>query len=134
MRTGAWLKIKNQARQELVIVGSTPGEGARAGHVGALLVAYYDRRGPGGRLVYAGRVGTGFTASTLQMLRQRLAPLRRETAPLEVGRPPKDVEYIEPDLVCEVEFTEWTRDGTLRHPSFKGLRDDKKPRDVVREV
>jgi bifunctional non-homologous end joining protein LigD len=133
-RSGAWLKVKNQARQELVIVGSTPGEGARSGQIGALLVAYYDRPGPGARLIYAGKVGTGFTAKTLKVLRERLDPLRRPTSPLDVGRPPRISEFVEPRLVGEVEFTEWTRDGTLRHPSFKGLRDDKDPRQVVREV
>ena len=132
-RTGAWLKVKNQSRQELVIIGSTPGEGARAGHIGALLLAYYDRPGGHGRLVYAGKVGTGFTAQTLRVLQERLAPLRRDSSPTVVGNPPKASEFAEPELVAEVEFTEWTRDGTLRHPSFKGLRDDRKPRDVVRE-
>lgn len=132
-RTGAWLKIKNQSRQELVIIGSTPGEGARAGLVGALLVGYYDRPGPQGRLLYAGKVGTGFTAQTLRLLRERLAPLRRDSSPIDIGKAPKTAEFVEPELVAEVEFTEWTRDGTLRHPSFKGLRDDKNPRQVVRE-
>jgi bifunctional non-homologous end joining protein LigD len=118
----------------LLIIGSTPGEGARAGHVGALLVASYDRPGPPhGRLVYAGKVGTGFTAQTLRLLRERLAPLRRDSSPIDIGKAPKTAEFVEPELIAEVEFTEWTRDGTPRHPSFKGLRDDKNPRQVVRE-
>lgn len=133
-RTGAWLKVKNQARQELVIVGSTPGEGARSGHIGALLVAYYEGTGHAAHLVYAGKVGTGFNARTLAILRQRLEPLRRSTSPLDAGKPPRGAEFVEPLLVCEVEFTEWTQSGTLRHPSFKGLRDDKKAREVVREA
>jgi bifunctional non-homologous end joining protein LigD len=132
-RTGEWLKIKNQARQELVIVGSTPGEGARSGHIGALLMAHYDQPGPSGKLVYAGKVGTGFNAQTLTLLRARMAPLRRDTSPLDTGKPPRNAEFVEPRLVGEVEFTEWTQNGTLRHPSFKGLRDDKDPRSVVRE-
>jgi bifunctional non-homologous end joining protein LigD len=132
-RSGEWLKIKNQRRQEFVIVGSTPGEGARSGEVGALLVAYYDARGRGGRLTYAGKVGTGFTARGLRELDRRLSGLRRPTSPLDVGKPPRNAAFVEPTLVGEVEFTEWTRDGTLRHPSFKGLRDDKKPRQVVCE-
>jgi bifunctional non-homologous end joining protein LigD len=133
-RTGDWLKIKNQSRQELVIVGSVPGAGAREGRIGSLLVAYYDRRGRGARLVYAGKVGTGFTSRTLTELERTLAPIRRPTSPLDVGSPPRVASFVEPRLVCEVEFTEWTRDGTLRHPSFKGLRDDKQPAEVVREV
>ena len=133
-RTGDWLKIKNHARQEFVIVGSTPGAGARSEQLGALLLAYYDRPGPLGRLVYAGKVGTGFTGATLRLLAEKMAPLRRETSPIDIGKPPKNASYVEPVLVAEVEFTEWTTDGTLRHPSFKGLRDDKNPRDVVRET
>jgi bifunctional non-homologous end joining protein LigD len=132
-RSSDWLKVKNHRRQELVIVGYTSGRGARQGHIGALLVAYYDRPGPEGRLIYAGKVGTGYTKQTLEMLKAKLAPLRRDTSPLDAGKPPRDAVFVEPVLVCEVEFTEWTRDGTLRHPSFKGLRDDKDPREVIRE-
>ena len=84
---------------------------------------------------FAGHVGTGFTATTLRLLGELLAPLRRDTAPLddvprEHGR---HAVWVEPVLVCEVEHTEWTRDGRLRHPSYKGLRDDVAPRDVRRE-
>ena len=133
-RTGDWLKIKNHSRQEFVIVGWTPGAGARSGQLGALLLGYSDRPGAGSRLMYAGKVGTGFTAETLRLLADKLAPLRRETSPIDVGKPPRNATFVEPLLVGEVEFTEWTRDGTLRHPSFKGLRDDKDPREVVRET
>jgi bifunctional non-homologous end joining protein LigD len=133
-RTGDWLKIKNHARQEFVIVGYTPGSGARSGQIGALLVAYYDRPGPRGKLVYAGKVGTGFNSETLRLLAEKLAPLRRDTSPLDIGKPPKNAFFVEPELVGEVEFTEWTQNGELRHPSFKGLRDDKNPREVIREV
>lgn len=130
-RTGDWLKIKLRNRQEFVIIGWTEGEGVRAGQVGALLVGYYDR--PGGKLLYAGKVGTGFTTPTLQVLGEKLARLERATSPTEDRRVPRRAHFVEPRLVCEVEFTEWTRDGTLRHPAFKGLRDDKDPHEVVRE-
>ena len=141
-----WLKIKQQQRQEFVICGWTEGDGRRAGSIGALLLAYHDQEG---RLRYAGGVGTGFSDATLTDLADRLGPLEQRTSPLEVGgpdpaRPGKwqamrgrtrraAVHHVRPELVCEVEFTEFTRDGTLRHPSFKGLRTDKDPRDVVRE-
>lgn len=133
-RTGDWLKIKNHNRQEFVIVGFTPGAGARAGQIGALLLGYYDRPGPRGRLVYAGKVGTGFNSETLGLLAEKMAPLRRQTSPIDIGKPPTHAIFVEPELVGEVEFTEWTMNGELRHPSFKGLRDDKRPREVVRET
>ena len=133
-RTGDWLKVKNHARQEFVIVGSTPGQGARSGQIGALLLAYHDRAGPGGKLVYAGKVGTGFNSQSLELLAERMRHLMSPTSPLDLGKPPRDASFVEPQLVAEVEFTEWTREGTLRHPSFKGLRDDKKAREVVRET
>lgn len=139
-RSGAWLKIKNHLRQELVIGGWTPGEGGRAGHIGALLVGYYDvtpdeatRRGAGQRLLYAGSVGTGFTESALVDLARRLASLRRDTSPFTAEDPRRSAVFAEPVLVGEFEFSEWTRDHILRQPSFKGLRDDKDPREVIRE-
>jgi bifunctional non-homologous end joining protein LigD len=128
-RGGAWLKIKRQRSQELVIGGWVPGEGRRRNRLGALLVGHYRDS----ELVYAGKVGTGFTEGTLSMLGERLAALERATSPFDTGRPPRDAVFVEPELVAEVEFTEWTRAGTIRHPSFKGLRDDKPARDVVRE-
>lgn len=131
-RSGAWIKVKNSLRQEVVVGGWTQGEGRRAGQLGALLVGYRD---DAGRLLFAGKVGTGFTEATLDDLARRLAPLARPTSPFEGGAAvPRDAHFVEPRLVAEVEFTEWTQGGTLRHPSFKGLRADKDPRDVVKEV
>ena len=131
-RTDAWRKVKNIRRQEMVIGGWTKGEGARAGHLGSLLVGYYDETG----LRYAGHVGTGFTAKTLLDMEKALKPLARKDSPF-VDKVPtayaKKSTYVEPELVAEVEFTEWTRDGKLRHPSYKGLRYDKAAADVVRE-
>jgi bifunctional non-homologous end joining protein LigD len=130
-RTGAWLKIKHTRRQDLVIGGWIPGEGRRAQRIGALLMGYHQN----GTFVYAGRVGTGFTEKTLAELGKRLAPLRRETTPFGSGpKLPREAVFVEPCLVAEIEFREWTGDGVMRAPSFKGLRDDKSPRDVVRET
>jgi bifunctional non-homologous end joining protein LigD len=129
-RSGAWLKVKNRLRQEFVIGGWVEGEGRRSGLPGALLIGYYDD----GRLVYASKVGTGFTDATLANLARLMKPLERETSPFEVGGPPGRAHFVEPRLVAEIEFSEWTRGGELRAPSFKGLRPDKEARDVVREV
>jgi bifunctional non-homologous end joining protein LigD len=131
-RSRAWLKVKCVQRQEMVIGGYTDPEGARTG-LGALMLGVYE---PGGRLRYSGKVGTGFNESTLKDLRRRLRELERDSAPFY--NPPKGWEargahWVRPVLVGEVAFTEWTNEGTLRHPSFQGLRLDKKPRDVVRE-
>jgi bifunctional non-homologous end joining protein LigD len=137
-RSGAWLKVKNVRRQELVIAGWVPGAGRRQGGIGALLVGYYDRRAAVGsrekpRLVYAGKVGTGFSDRQLTELGQLLAPLRRPASPFDLGSPAKGAIFTAPVLVGEFTFTEWTPHGTLRHPSFKGLRPDKAATDVVRE-
>ncbi|HXM57057.1 MAG TPA: non-homologous end-joining DNA ligase [Candidatus Dormibacteraeota bacterium] len=129
-RSGAWLKVKNRMRQEFVIGGWVDGEGRRAGLPGALLVGYWE----GGRLVYASKVGTGFTDAALAHVAELLKPLERPTSPFDVGRPPGRPHFVEPRLVAEIEFSEWTRGGELRAPSFKGLRQDKDPRDVVREL
>ncbi len=129
-RSGAWLKVKNRLRQEFVIGGWVDGEGRRQGLPGALLIGYYED----GRLVYASKVGTGFTDARLAELARQMQPLERETSPFEVGRPPGSAHFVEPRLVAEIEFSEWTRGRELRAPSFKGLREDKDPRDVVREV
>jgi bifunctional non-homologous end joining protein LigD len=131
-RTRDWLKVKCSQRQEFVVVGFTEPQGARTGF-GALVLAVHDD----GELRYAGRVGTGFTEEDLRALRKRMGALERERAP--VTNPPKGAEYreitwLEPKLVAEVEFTEWTPDGKIRHPSFQGLRADKKPAEVVREL
>jgi bifunctional non-homologous end joining protein LigD len=128
-RTTAWLKVKNVRAQEIVIGGWVPGKGRRETMIGALLAGYYD----GGQLRYAGKVGTGFTEDDLRRLAALLEPLRRADSPFAGRHPPKDSVFAEPRLVAEVEFNEWTATGTMRHPSFKGLRDDKDPRDVIRE-
>jgi bifunctional non-homologous end joining protein LigD len=132
-RSREWLKVKNVRGQEVVIGGWLPGKGRREGELGALLVGYHERDGKQRRLRYAGKVGTGFDASDLKLLRERLEPLRREDSPFEGRQPQKDSIFVEPKLVAEVEFSEWTSAGTLRHPSYKGLRDDKPANDVVRE-
>jgi len=129
-RSGAWLKVKNRLRQEFVIGGWVDGEGRRQGVPGALLVGYYED----GRLVYASKVGTGFTDATLARIAALLRPLERATSPFDAGQPPGRPHFVEPRLVAEVEFSEWTRGRELRAPSFKGLRDDKDPREVVREL
>jgi len=129
-RSAAWLKVKHRLRQELVIGGWVEGEGRRRGLPGALLVGYWD----GDRLVYASKVGTGFTEAMLARLAALMRPLERETSPFDVGRPPGRPHFVEPRLVAEIEFSEWTAGGELRAPSFKGLRSDKDPREVVREV
>jgi bifunctional non-homologous end joining protein LigD len=140
-RSGAWLKIKNVNRQECVIGGYLLGEGSRHGRIGALLLGYYDiiareatKRGVAQKLVYAGKAGTGFTDAMLDKLAAALKPLVTTQRPFEVD-PPKfrAAIYVEPKLVGEFEFTEWTNQHMMRHPSFKGLRADKNPRDVVRE-
>ena len=131
-RTTSWRKIKNVSGQEVVIGGWKPGEGGRAGWIGSLLVGVYD----GSDLIYSGHVGTGFSQQTLRLLRDKLAPLRRDTSPFGKTVPPEDARYaqwVEPVLVAEVEFARWTKSGRLRAPSYKGLRDDKPAAEVVRE-
>lgn len=128
-RTRNWLKFKCAQEQEFVIGGYTDPRGTRIGF-GALLVGFYRR----GRLVYAGKVGTGYDNATLQRLARRLAQLERTTAPFDVdGLPRNGVHWVTPKLVAQVRFTEWTAEGKLRHPRFLGLRDDKRPNEVVRE-
>jgi bifunctional non-homologous end joining protein LigD len=128
-RNSAWLKIKNVCEQDVVIGGWTPGEGGRSSSLGALTVGVMDE----GKLTYVGKVGTGFTEQTLALLQRELEPLRRDTSPFEGRQPPKGTVYVEPRLVARVELREWTRSGTMRAPSFKGLRDDVDPQDCVRE-
>ncbi|HXG04881.1 MAG TPA: DNA ligase D, partial [Candidatus Binatia bacterium] len=129
-RTRDWLKIKCQRRQEFVIGGYTDPQGARP-YFGALHLGVYDDQG---RLVYVSKVGTGFDARSLRQLWERLQPLRRRTSPFDVGTPTgRGHHWVEPRLVAEVRFTEWTEDGGLRHPAFLGLRDDKRPEECRRE-
>ncbi|MGH7777641.1 MAG: non-homologous end-joining DNA ligase, partial [Candidatus Dormibacterales bacterium] len=130
VRSGAWLKVKNHLRQELVIGGWLPGQGRREGHLGALLVGYQE----GDRLRYGGKVGTGYSDRDLERLATLLRPLQRHESPFGWGPPtPRGAIFVEPSLVGEFEFGEWTSQGLLRHPSFKGLREDKAASEVVRE-
>jgi bifunctional non-homologous end joining protein LigD len=122
-RASAWVKVKNFRRDEFVIVGWEPGEGRRRDRIGALLVARHDPET--GALVYAGEVGTGFTEGTLDELRRLLEPLQVARSPLSTKHGPKGAVWVEPVLVAEVDYAEVTREGMLRHPSFKGLRADK---------
>jgi bifunctional non-homologous end joining protein LigD len=128
-RSRDWLKFKCSAEQELVIGGFTAPHGSRT-DFGALLVGYYE----GSKLHYAGKVGTGFSEETLRSLGKRLRELERDTpAFVDVHPIPRGTHWVAPELVGQVGFTEWTRDGRLRHPRFLGLRDDKPAREVVRE-
>ncbi len=130
-RTQHWLKIKVKMSQELVIGGWQPGEGRRLSTLGALLMGYYE----GESFRYAGKVGTGFKDKDLAMLVKELKARSRDDSPFEPPpKPPRGSLFVEPELVAELEFTEWTREGILRQPAYKGLRDDKPARDVVREV
>jgi DNA ligase D-like protein (predicted ligase) len=128
-RSRDWLKLKCTRAQELVVGGFTAPRGSRT-DLGALLVGHFE----GDRLRYAGKVGTGFTRATLQELSERLAPLVRATSPFEPEKAlPRAATWVEPELVAQIAFMEWTPDGRLRHPSFLGLRFDKAAREVVRE-
>jgi bifunctional non-homologous end joining protein LigD len=126
-RSRAWLKLKCLQAQEFVIGGYTAPRGARP-VLGALLLGYHDARG----LRYAGKVGTGFDATTLRHLGKALAPLRIPDSPFVDG--PSAGTWVRPMLVCEVAYMEWTPAGLLRHPRFRGLRRDKRAHEVVREV
>jgi DNA ligase D-like protein (predicted ligase) len=130
-RSKDWLKFKCVTGQEFVIGGYTDPRGARSGF-GALLLGYYDTDG---RLTYAGKVGTGFDERTLRALHDELASLERKDPPFQRGKLPKSgVHWVQPRLVAQIAFSEWTSDGMLRHPRFQGLRRDKKPAEVVRET
>jgi bifunctional non-homologous end joining protein LigD len=130
-RDGSWLKIKHSQRQELVIGGWTEGRRARQGRLGALELGVHDPES--GELKYAGRVGTGFDEAELERLARLLKPLARSGSPFAGRQPARGAHFVKPQLVCEVEFGEWTRDGRLRHPRYEGLRDDKPAVEVVRE-
>ena len=127
-RSRDWLKWKCDTEQELVVGGYTAPKGSRI-ELGALLVGYWED----GRLRYAGKVGTGFGRDTLRDLAGRLAPLRRDDPPFADAPRLRSATWVEPRLVAQVGFTEWTRDGRLRHPRFVGLREDKDPASVIRE-
>ena len=128
-RTRDWLKFKCIKEQEFVVGGYTEPRGSRIGF-GALLLGFYCGR----RLVYAGKVGTGFDRAMLQRLRKKLAALTTPISPFDgQGLPRSGVHWVKPKLVAQIAFTEWTRDDKLRHPQFLGLREDKKPQEVMRE-
>jgi bifunctional non-homologous end joining protein LigD len=131
-RSAGWVKVKNKRHQSVVIGGWVPGEGRRSTTIGALLVGVPSEDG---KLDYAGRVGTGFTERTLRMLQGRLEPLRTDHSPFTGRKPPRlrGAVWVEPKLVAEVEFAQWTRTRTLRAPSFKGLREDVDPQRIDRE-
>lgn len=128
-RSSAWRKHKLVRRQEMVVGGWLPGEGRLSGTVGSLLLGVHDV--PGGALHYAGRVGSGLDDAGRDALATML--VRRDTSPFTDTPPIPGAVWVEPDVVAEVKFTEWTDDGVLRQPVFLGLRADKDPRDVVRE-
>jgi bifunctional non-homologous end joining protein LigD len=142
-RSGAWIKLKCVNEQEFVIGGFTPPQGARK-HFGAVLVGYYEKN----RLMFAGKVGTGFNTKLLATLHKRLMAEKRDDCPFAdlpskqggqwvQGITPgmmRQIQWVNPVFVCQVKFSEWTRDGKLRQPVFLGLREDKKPKEVVRET
>jgi bifunctional non-homologous end joining protein LigD len=138
-RSGAWVKIKFHKGQEFVIAGYTLPKKSRQ-YFGALILGYYK----GKRLIFAGRVGTGFNDKSLKAIYRKLKALESKTSFVEEVKEPSrrwrpkgwkasDARWVKPKLVAQVQFTEWTDEGILRHPSFLGLRDDKSPKDVVRE-
>jgi bifunctional non-homologous end joining protein LigD len=129
VRSRAWVKVKNARRQEFVVGGWQPGEGGRTGSIGSLLVGYYD----GDDLVYAGKVGSGLSGPLIVELERLFARCTRATSPFTRGRLPKGVRFVEPVLVVEVKFTEWTSVGMIRQPVLLGTRPDKDPVEVVRE-
>jgi bifunctional non-homologous end joining protein LigD len=131
-RSASWRKIKNVRRQEFVVGGWNPGTAGRTGQIGSLIVGVHGEDG----LVYAGHVGTGFSQQALTMLGRLLAPLRRPASPFGTTVPAehaRNAVWVEPVLVIEAEFAEWTGAGRLRAASYQGLRNDKDPADVVRE-
>ncbi|WP_067812604.1 non-homologous end-joining DNA ligase [Actinomadura kijaniata] len=133
-RVDSWRKVKNVSTREVIICGWRPGRGRRQGTVGSLLLGEYDDKG---RLCFTGHVGTGFTDRMLDDLHEALWPLRRTTDPFDEVVPPehaRDAQWVEPLLVGEVAYGVRTRDGRLRFPVWRGLRDDKDPHEVTREL
>jgi bifunctional non-homologous end joining protein LigD len=131
-RSASWIKDKHWNTQEVVIGGWKAGEGGRTSGIGALLMGIPD----GEKLHFAGRVGTGFTDRELAKLKKTLAPLRTDESPFDAPLPRSEargVTFVEPVLVGEVRYSEWTPDNRLRQSSWRGLRPDKKPSEVVRE-
>ena len=132
-RSPTWTKVKHLRMQEVVVGGWSPGQGRRQGGIGSLLLGVPDGAG---RLIYAGHVGTGFSDRALADLGAQLRPDEVPDSPFAEPVPrlhARDAHWVRPRLVGEVAFSEWTRDGSMRHPVWRGLRADKEPRDVVRE-
>lgn len=127
-RSRSWQKFKCDKRQEFIIVGYTDPAGSRVGF-GSLLIGYYKNR----KLKYAGRVGTGYNTQLLKKLSKRLKSIERKTNPFKGQKVPKSAHFVQPKILCEIGYTEWTKDGKLRHPRFLGLRADKKARSVCKE-
>jgi bifunctional non-homologous end joining protein LigD len=131
-RTDCWVKAKHVRRQSALVCGWKEGAGGRSGKLGSLLLGVHSDQG----LVYVGHVGTGFTELTLRQLADLLAPLARSSSPYDEAVPAeyaRAAHWVDPVIVVEVEYTAWTKDGRLRHPSYKGIRDDIEPEQVVRE-
>jgi bifunctional non-homologous end joining protein LigD len=130
VRSPDWVKIKSWRSQSCVIVGFTAGRGRRSNQLGALILAVFDN----GRLVHCGQVGTGFDDNALRDLKERLRPLVVDVCPLDpVPKTSEPATWVKPELVCEVRFSEWTREGMLRHPAFRTLRPDQRIEDTFRE-
>jgi bifunctional non-homologous end joining protein LigD len=129
-RSDAWRKVKTTLGQELVVGGWLPGGGRLEGQLGSLLVGHHDHEG----LQFAGRVGSGIDAAARERLTRALEPIRRDTSPFVATPKLPSPQWVEPELVVEVAFHEWTSQGVLRAPRYKGLRDDKPAADVVRET
>lgn len=139
-RTGDWLKIKNKQRQEFVIGGWVYGQGTRQAKIGALIIGYFNispaqayQSDQPQCLFYAGKAGTGFSAAELEELYSLLKPLAMQDNPFAALPPVKEPVFVQPVLVGEFEFVEWTPNNTLRHPVFLGLRKDKQAKEVIRE-
>jgi bifunctional non-homologous end joining protein LigD len=129
-RNDAWIKIKHQLRQEFVVGGWRPGQGARRGTLGSLQLGVHDGEGA---LRHAGGVGTGFDRDTLDRLHADLLERARDDSPFAGRQPPRDTRFVDPTMVVEVRFADWTDDGSVRQAAFLGVRDDREPRQVVRE-
>lgn len=141
-RSSDWLKLRIRMRQDFLIGGWLPGLGGRSERLGSVMLGVWDRTpeeaqrsGEPQRLVYVGAAGSGLSERTIEDLTEWLGSLRRADSPFTLGIGPKrsDPVWCEPELVCSVEFSEWTREDTLRQPAFKGLRDDVDPSKVLRE-
>lgn len=138
-----WVKVRIKQRQDFVIGGYYGGDGNRSNRIGSLLLGVWDatpeqaaERGSPRRLLFCGGVGSGLSERSIDQLGELLAPLARETSPFQpsIGGPKRaNPHFVEPRLACSVEFGEWTREGTLRQPAFKGLRDDVDVNSIVRE-